>query len=298
MDGVINVYKEPGWTSGDVVNKLKGLLHQRHIGHGGTLDPDAEGVLPVCVGKATRLFDFLTSRHKTYQARVRFGVITDTQDASGQILSQCAPGFSYQELLDAAAKLTGRIQQVPPMYSALHQGGKRLYELARQGETVERQPREIEIESLTVLTPIEEDECSIRVVCGRGTYIRTLCEDLGNLLGCGAHMRHLLRESAGGLCVGDALKIRQIADQIQQHEVSFVLPKDRAVTFLPAVIFSSAAQKKLKNGNPAEADLVLRKDTVKENEPVRIYCEELFIGIGCLKQGFYHIQCRLGGETP
>lgn len=296
MDGVINVYKEPGWTSGDVVNKLKGVLHERRIGHAGTLDPDAEGVLPVCVGQATRLFDFLTSRHKTYQARVHFGITTDTQDASGRVLAEQTPAFSRQELLDAAAKLTGRIQQVPPMYSALRQDGKRLYTLARRGEQVQRQPREIEIESLTVLSPVEENECSIRVVCGKGTYIRTLCEDLGNALGCGAYMRHLLRESAGGFRAEEALTVAEIERRTFEGDFSFLVPMDRAVAFLPAVYFSAAAQKKLRNGNPVEAALTLGGDAVKENVPVRLYCEKAFIGIGCFKDGVYHIRCRLGGD--
>ena len=295
MNGVINVYKEPGWTSGDVVNKLKGVLHERRIGHAGTLDPDAEGVLPVCVGQATRLFDFLTSCHKTYQARVHFGITTDTQDASGRVLAECTPVFSHQELLDAAAKLTGHIHQVPPMYSALRQNGKRLYTLARRGEQVQRQPREIEIQSLTVLSPVEENECRIRVVCGKGTYIRTLCEDLGNALGCGAHMRHLLRESAGGLCVEDALPVAEIERRVSADDFSFLLPMDQAIAFLPAVQFSAAAQKKLQNGNPVEAALMLGGDTAEENTPVRLYCEKAFIGVGFFKDGVCHIRCRLGG---
>ena len=297
MNGVINVYKEPGWTSGDVVNKLKGVLHERRIGHAGTLDPDAEGVLPVCVGQATRLFDFLTSRHKTYQARVRFGIITDTQDASGRVLAEHTPAFSHQELLDAAAKLTGRIQQVPPMYSALRQDGQRLYALARRGKEVARQPREIEIESLTVLSPVEKNECEIRVICGKGTYIRTHCEDLGNALGCGAHMRHLLRESAGGFRVEEALPIAEIERRVTEYDFSFLVPMDQAVAFLPAVYFSAAAQKKLQNGNPVAAALAADPAAAKENEPVRLYCENTFIGIGCLRDGLYQIRCRLGG-TP
>lgn len=294
MNGVINVYKEPGWTSGDVVNKLKGVLHERRIGHAGTLDPDAEGVLPVCVGQATRLFDFLTSRHKTYQARVRFGITTDTQDASGTVLAEKTPEFSEEQLLAACQTFVGCIKQIPPMYSALRQGGKRLYELARQGQEVTRAPREIEIESIAVLTPVENNECSLRVVCGKGTYIRTLCEDLGNALGCGAHMRHLLRESAGGLCLEDALPVAEIQKRAAAGDFSFLLPMDQAVSFLPAVEFLPEAEKKLQNGNPVEASFV-QKGGAEENEFVRLYCRDVFFGIGARRQDVYRIQCRLGG---
>ena len=185
MDGVIVIRKEKDFTSHDVVAKLRGILHMKKIGHTGTLDPDAEGVLPVALGKATRLVDMITDKEKTYEAVMRLGVVTDTQDMSGTVLSQAAELHVTEEELRAAIEsFAGDYMQVPPMYSALKVNGKKLYELAREGKTVERKPRPVhfyEIEILEINLPLVR----FCVTCSKGTYIRTLCHDIGEKLGCG-----------------------------------------------------------------------------------------------------------------
>ena len=197
MDGVIVIRKEKGFTSHDVVAKLRGILHMKKIGHTGTLDPDAEGVLPVALGKATRLVDMITDKEKTYEAVMRLGVVTDTQDMSGTVLSQTEDiSVTEEELRTVIGSFVGDYMQVPPMYSALKVNGKKLYELAREGKTVERKARPVhfyEIEILDIDFPLVR----FCVTCSKGTYIRTLCHDIGEKLGCGAAMETLLRTKVG-----------------------------------------------------------------------------------------------------
>ncbi len=291
MNGIINVYKEAGWTSSDVVNKLKGMLHERHIGHGGTLDPDAEGVLPVCVGKATRLFDYITVFRKTYLAKIKFGASTDTQDASGTILETHECNITSEQIDGVLNRFTGDIFQMPPMYSALHINGKRLYELARSGETVEIEPRMITVYDISRVGEVKSNECLLRVTCGKGTYIRTLCHDIGQALGCGAYMAHLTREQAAGLDIGNSLKITDIETMIAQNDFSFIMPTDTAISYMPAVIFDESAYKKLCNGNPIKSGSVISgADTTVF---ARIYCNNKFFGIGEKKNGVFYIKCML-----
>jgi tRNA pseudouridine55 synthase len=291
MEGVINVFKEATWSSGDVVNKLKGVLHERRIGHGGTLDPDATGVLPILTGKATRLFDYVTVFNKTYVARVRFGEITDTQDASGTILETRPVAIENTDISNALPHFTGTILQKPPMYSALHVNGQRLYELARRGETAQIPAREIKIYSIELVEALSENECTIRVTCGKGTYIRTLCHDLGEFLGCGAHMKTLLREECAGLNVKNAYKISELEEMMKNGDTSFLLPIDSAITYLPRVNIHSSATKKLENGNPID----LKYADIDAEGFVRIYSNDVFFGIGEKKNDMYYIKCMLGG---
>ena len=176
MDGIINIYKEPGFTSHDVVAKLRGILHQKKIGHTGTLDPDAAGVLPVCCGKATKICSLLTDKDKTYHAVCQLGIETDTQDISGKILRKCdITGITEASIVDCVGKFKGSIMQVPPMYSALKVNGKKLYELAREGKTVERKPRQVNILSIEVSDiNLSNGTFGLDVTCSKGTYIRTL----------------------------------------------------------------------------------------------------------------------------
>ena len=235
MEGVINVYKEADWTSGDVVNKLKGVLRERRIGHGGTLDPDATGVLPICVGRATRLFDYITAFHKTYVARVKLGIVTDTEDATGNVLEENAVNASIEDIRNILPEFIGTIKQIPPMYSALHVNGERLYDLARRGEKVELEAREIEIENIELISDLKDNEFLIRVTCGKGTYIRTLCHDIGKRLGCGAHMKSLLREKAAGLDIKDSYKISELQEMMDKNDLSFLKPTDEAISFMERV---------------------------------------------------------------
>ena len=196
MNGILNIYKEAGWTSHDVVAKLRGITGQKKIGHTGTLDPEAEGVLPVCLGKATKVADLLMEETKTYEAVLLLGTVTDTQDTGGQVLRTRPVTCSPEELEDCLKGFLGEQMQVPPMYSALKQNGKKLYELAREGKTVERQPRKVHFYELELLET-DLPRARIRVTCSRGTYIRTLCQDIGEKLGCGGCMEHLVRTGWG-----------------------------------------------------------------------------------------------------
>ncbi len=215
MDGIINIYKEKGFTSHDVVAKLRGILHMKKIGHTGTLDPEAEGVLPVCLGSATRLCDMLTDKIKEYRAVVRFGIATDTEDMTGEIIEKAPVTVGEQELRDVLPKFLGEQEQIPPMYSAIKVEGKKLYELAREGKTIERKGRPVVIHDI-VLHSVELDadghllEAELTVVCGKGTYIRSLCRDIGKALGTCACMKSLLRTRSGDCYLKDSLKLSEV----------------------------------------------------------------------------------------
>lgn len=292
ISGVINVYKEAGWTSNDVVCKLKGVLHQKRIGHAGTLDPDACGVLPVCVGRATKLFDYLTTRKKNYVATIFFGAVTDTQDASGNVLEESKRCPTDDELENILGEFTGKIKQIPPMYSAIKKDGKKLYQLAREGKEIEREAREVEILDIKVLSPIKENACKISVTCSKGTYIRTLCHDIGQRLGCGAYMLDLLRVNAAGFALENALTISQIEEYVNNNDFSFIVPIEEAIEFYPQIDIDACCLKKIQNGNKVEA----RFAKEKIDGLARIYCDGKFFGIGEQKDGFISIKCMLGEE--
>ena len=207
--GIINVYKEKGFTSFDVVAKLRGILRTKKIGHTGTLDPDAEGVLPVCIGRATKVCDILTDKDKVYEAVVLLGVETDTQDTSGEILKELPVTVSEECVKEAILSFVGDYAQVPPMYSALKVNGKKLYELAREGKTVERKARNVQIFSIEILE-MNLPRVRMSVHCSKGTYIRTLCHDIGAMLGCGGCMEKLLRTKVGVFELQDTLKLAEI----------------------------------------------------------------------------------------
>lgn len=218
MDGIINIYKESGFTSHDVVAKLRGILHQKKIGHTGTLDPMAEGVLPVCCGKATKVCGLLTDKDKSYHAVCRLGVETDTQDTTGKILRKCSiKGITGKDIISCVKQFQGEIMQVPPMYSALKVNGKKLYELAREGKTVERKPRPITISSIEI-TDIDLDRgvFSMDVECSKGTYIRTLCHDIGISLGVLAAMEKLVRTRVSIFKIEDAITLSTVQQAAQQ----------------------------------------------------------------------------------
>ena len=207
--GIINVYKEKGFTSFDVVAKLRGILKTKKIGHTGTLDPDAEGVLPVCIGRATKVCDILTDKDKVYEGVMLLGVETDTQDTSGEILKELPVTVSEECVKETMLSFVGDYAQVPPMYSALKVNGKKLYELAREGKTVERKARNVQIFSIKILE-IDLPRVRMSVHCSKGTYIRTLCHDIGQKLGCGGCMEKLLRTKVGVFELQDTLKLAEI----------------------------------------------------------------------------------------
>lgn len=256
MDGIINVYKEKGYTSHDVVAKLRGILRMKKIGHTGTLDPDAEGVLPVCLGKATKLCDLLTDKTKTYQAVMLLGQETDTQDTTGEILAQYPVNAMEEEVREAVESFLGPYMQVPPMYSALKVNGKKLYELARAGKEVEREARPVEIFEIHV-DSIELPRVTMTVTCSKGTYIRTLCYDIGRKLGCGGCMEHLLRTRVDRFELADSLKLSQIEELRDRGEVeNHVIAVDEVFAGLPAyTAVPGDGDKLVHNGNPFPIEL-------------------------------------------
>lgn len=251
MNGIINVYKEQGFTSHDVVAKLRGILHMKKIGHTGTLDPDATGVLPVCVGKATKVCDLLTDKDKTYVAVVKLGVVTDTLDMTGEIRKKRAVKVTEEQILSVLAGFTGEISQIPPMYSAIKMNGKKLYELARKGQVVERKPRLVTIHELLLEdTNLGSDEFTIRITCSKGTYIRSLCQDIGERLGCGAAMKSLVRTRVGQFSIGESMKLSEIEEFCRVHKPEeLLLPVDSVFAQYAKCRVREKAMRFLCNGN-------------------------------------------------
>lgn len=275
MNGIINVKKEKGYTSHDVVAKLRGILHTKKIGHTGTLDPDATGVLPVCVGKATKVCDLLTDKNKTYVAEVKLGVTTDTQDMTGEILTEREVEVTKEEIQKCCDAFRGEIQQIPPMYSAIKINGKKLYELARQGKEVERRPRTVTIHELLLCdVTLEKKEFTIEVTCSKGTYIRTLCQDIGEKLGCGATMKSLVRTRVGRFTLEDAKTLGEIEHQVKTIGTQdLFLPIDRVLDGFRRCDVQAKAMNFLRNGNLVKPSLCNLKD-LKDGEQVRMYGDD------------------------
>lgn len=277
--GVINVYKEPGYTSHDVVARLRGILKQKKIGHTGTLDPAAEGVLPVCLGQGTRLCDMLTDKSKTYEAVMLLGTVTDTEDTTGQVLGRYPVTATGEEVQKAAESFIGDYHQIPPMYSALKVDGKKLYELARAGKEVERAARPVKILSLTI-TRMELPRVWMRVSCSKGTYIRTLCSDIGDKLGCGGCMEALKRIQVDRFLIQDAMtldKIEKARDEGRLGEL--IIPVEEMFSAYPVARTCKEADSLVRNGNPLKPE-ELEETAAKEGGPVRV-CDSrgTFMGI-------------------
>lgn len=261
MDGIINVYKEKGFTSHDVVAKLRGILRMKKIGHTGTLDPAAEGVLPVCLGKGTRLCDMLTDKTKTYRTVMLLGQETDTQDTTGVVQAEYPVNVTEEEVREAILSFLGDYMQVPPMYSALKVNGKKLYELARQGKEVERQARPVQILDIQIES-IDLPRVTFSVTCSKGTYIRTLCYDIGRKLGCGGCMESLLRTRVDRFELEDSLTLSQIEKLRDEGRVeAYVVPVEGVFLGLPALITKPGDGDKLvHNGNPFPAELAVEEN--------------------------------------
>ena len=245
-NGIIVIDKPQEWTSMDVCAKLRGLFHEKRIGHAGTLDPMATGVLPVFVGRATRAVEFAGEGDKEYVAGLRLGLVTNTQDTSGQTLEERPVSVTAEELETVLDRFRGEIAQVPPMYSAIKINGKKLYELARKGKEVERPPRQVTIHSLTLEGREGERDFTLRVRCSKGTYVRTLCHDIGQALGCGGCMSSLRRTMAAGFTLRDAVTL----DQVQQaaDPSALLLGVDAYFAGRPVVILKAELEKKVRNG--------------------------------------------------
>lgn len=246
MDGIVIVDKPQDWTSQDVVSKLRGVLRTRRIGHGGTLDPMATGVLPVFVGRATRGVEFFEHAEKIYEAELLLGTVTDTEDVTGTVLETRPVSVSREELDEVLSRFRGEISQIPPMYSAIKINGQKLYDLARKGREVERKPRKITIFSLECLD-FDGTTARLRVHCSKGTYIRTLCKDIGEALGCGGCMAVLRRVQAGDYGISQAVALDTLVNS--ENPEKYLLPVDSLFAKYPAVTLTPNQEKRCRNGN-------------------------------------------------
>ena len=287
MNGILLVDKPSGWTSNDVVCKMKGVLHERRIGHSGTLDPMATGLLPLFIGKATKAVEFAEKNIKKYIAGISFGIVTDTQDISGNIISEQKCSVSDQEFLQAAEAFNGEISQIPPMYSALKQNGKRLYDLARQGIEVERKPRTVNIGSIELISA-SDNGFVFSVVCSAGTYVRTLCHDIGQYLGCGACMSSLRRIQCGGFSINEAYKLDRIIETAETGRIeSILLPVDSLFSDLTKYTCSETEESCIRNGRQLQTELQDGKYTVYSAEGEFLMLAEAESGILRSRKNFF-----------
>ena len=283
MNGYFNIAKPTGMSSAAIVAVLRRLTGVKRIGHAGTLDPEAAGVLPVMTGKATRLFDYLADKEKEYVAVCAFGTATDTQDASGTVTESGTDYPDRETFLRSAAALTGEIVQTPSMYSAIKVGGKPLYLRARRGETIDVPQRTVRIDRIELIRMTEDHGFEIRVRCGRGTYIRTLCADLGRLCGCPAHMRSLIRTRSGVFRIEDAITPDQAKELADKGILAGrLLPPDYPLAHLPKTDVPASLSRLVANG--ARLPLTPETEALPEGEPVRIYLDGQFWGIAARRE--------------
>ena len=292
VNGIINVYKEKGYTSHDVVAKLRGIFRQKKIGHTGTLDPDAEGVLPVCLGKATRVCDLLADKDKVYDAVLRLGIVTDTQDMTGQVQSEQEAACTQEELEETIRGFVGNYWQTPPMYSALKVNGKKLCDLARAGVEVERKPRQVTLYSIQI-EEVSLPRVRMRVHCSKGTYIRTLCHDIGQALGCGGCMESLVRTQVADFMLQEAHRIAEIEAWVKRAReqdiqtelrredlLGLVANTDSVFTQYPEVSVKEEFSRLLYNGNPLLEEWAKGWKAEYRDLAVRVYdSRQAFIGI-------------------
>lgn len=281
INGIVNIYKEKGYTSHDVVAVLRKVVGQKKIGHTGTLDPDATGVLPVCLGRATKVCELLTDHDKTYEALLLLGKTTDTQDISGEVLEERDPGdLTEEEVRSCIESFIGEYDQIPPMYSALKVNGKKLYELAREGKTVERKSRKVQIHGIRILE-MNLPHVRMEVDCSKGTYIRTLCHDIGEKLQVGGCMEELERTKVGRFLKGDAVTLDEVRQKMEQGEgAELFTPLDQIFAKLPAVTVTDAKAWMSYNGNDLPERFLLEKEAWTDGQEVRVYdSRKNFIGL-------------------
>ena len=281
INGIVNIYKEKGYTSHDVVAVLRKVVGQKKIGHTGTLDPDATGVLPVCLGRATKVCELLTDHDKTYEALLLLGKTTDTQDISGEVLEERDPGnLTEEEVRSCIESFIGEYDQIPPMYSALKVNGKKLYELAREGKTVERKSRKVQIHGIRILE-MNLPHVRMEVDCSKGTYIRTLCHDIGEKLQVGGCMEELERTKVGRFLKGDAVTLDEVRQKMEQGEgAELFTPLDQIFAELPAVTVTDAKAWMSYNGNDLPERFLLEKEAWTDGQEVRVYdSRKNFIGL-------------------
>lgn len=270
LNGIINIYKEKGYTSHDVVAKARGILREKRIGHTGTLDPEAEGVLPLCIGKATKVVQYLTDADKCYEAEVILGAYTTTEDATGEIVERYEVKVTQEEVQKVVDSFIGSYLQVPPMYSAIKVNGVRLYELARKGIVIDRPQREVTIHDCTITEWLSQDRFKIKVHCSKGTYIRTLCTDIGAKLGCGAYMGDLLRTKVGSYTLDNSITLAQLAENKENVE-AYLNDLEGIFEHLLAVTIKESAQKLLYNGNTLSKQDVTPFSNEHKDGLIRVY---------------------------
>lgn len=281
INGIVNIYKEKGYTSHDVVAVLRKVVGQKKIGHTGTLDPDATGVLPVCLGRATKVCELLTDHDKTYEALLLLGKTTDTQDISGEVLEERDPGnLTEEKVRSCIESFIGEYDQIPPMYSALKVNGKKLYELAREGKTVERKSRKVQIHGIRILE-MNLPHVRMEVDCSKGTYIRTLCHDIGEKLQVGGCMEELERTKVGRFLKEDAVTLDEVRQKMEQGEgAELFTPLDQIFAELPAVTVTDAKAWMSYNGNDLPERFLLEKEAWTDGQEVRVYdSRKNFIGL-------------------
>lgn len=299
MNGFLNILKPPGMTSAAVVAVVRRLTGEKRVGHAGTLDPEAAGVLPVMIGRAARLFDYLVDKEKAYVAEVAFGASTDTQDATGTVIET---GTNYPDLAAiraAADQLTGDIMQRPSMYSAIKQGGTPMYERARRGETVEVPLRQVHVERIELHEATPNHGRMMTVRCGRGTYIRSICDDLGKLTACPAHMRFLLRSQSGVFTLDTAHTVEEITAWHDEGTLSeHLLPLDWPIQHMGRVDVPDHFAKQVQNGVKLPAKRIPSAKDVAQGQAVRIYLHHQFWGMAAREGDMLAFQCQFPPETP
>jgi tRNA pseudouridine55 synthase len=281
MDGILNINKPAGITSFGVVSKVRHCFQQKRVGHAGTLDPSATGVLPVCLGKATRITEYFMELQKTYRAEIELGIATDTGDADGKVVERGdASVISINILTTALDQFKGIIEQTPPMFSALKYHGRPLYELARAGVNVERRTRKAEIFDLRLLSWVSP-VASIEVTCSRGTYIRSLADDLGKSLSCGAHLKNLIRLRYGPFKIHDSVSLSQLEELSEQEDcLRLIQPLDSVLLHWPAVVLDAEAEQDIRHGRPLSANRLPDITHVEEKIHCRAYnLDGHFVGV-------------------
>lgn len=278
MNGVLNLIKSPGISSARAVAIVKKRFKDK-VGHAGTLDPEAAGVLPIMIGRATKLFDYISQDRKTYIAEVTFGKATDTQDAQGRLILEDNRIPSLDLVKKSALALTGNIMQTPPMFSALKRDGERLYDMARKGIDIELEPRPCMVYSLDVLSQLREDSFMLRIDCGKGTYIRTLCTDIAKNIGYLAHMRFLLRARVGAFDIKTGVSLEEIETAEFNALEKLISKPDKYLEHIKRLDVKMQAQKRLENGVALEKADLLNECELKDGERYRLYCDDEFIAI-------------------
>lgn len=289
MNGVINLLKPKGMTSHDLVNISRRILNIKRIGHTGTLDPNAMGVLPICIGKATRIAEYLLEIHKEYIAELTLGERTDTQDSDGQVIASSDTKVSEQDIIKVMSKYIGKIKQTPPMYSSLKHKGKKLYELAREGKTVHREKREIIIYDQKILNIVDNKKISFYIKCSKGTYIRTICDSIGEDLGTYGHMSNLIRVGVGDFKIEDSFSLDYLKTMNIDEIKKIIIPMDEALPDLEKYFVEDELYSKLINGVVLQANPMFQNEA---NGLLRVYCKNMFIGIGkiILKDDIYYLK--------